>query len=238
MRPLRNSILLILLIQLVLVWVFSEPEDSQSSRGKEISTVYHMPPTGTAVSSSLLEAPLVFAAPHPQGFSGAAWMKLPAIKAPVRAATNNMQFTSYREAGHGSISVVFPGNDLLPPARSAMPMVSWSPEVPDSTPKSILTIHSAFAPRLRTVPELPPQVHTDVLSNSVVQVGLDPRGRVVSSRILVGSGSRQADLDALRIARQLSYTPSAEHELQWGELTFQWASLPSLPTNSPAPAQK
>ena len=90
-------------------------------------------------------------------------------------------------------------------------------------------------------PTIPIQFASDVLSNTVIQVGIQADGFPLSSRIISGSGSRGADLTALQIANGVRFTPLSaatartEGALEWGELVFQWFTTEPIATNALPP---
>ena len=77
---------------------------------------------------------------------------------------------------------------------------------------------------------LPAQPHSDLLSNSVVQVTVLPDGRTFSAVLLGGCGLREADQEALQRAGAVRFAPLPEPAtpppeapgLAWGRLIFPW----------------
>jgi TonB family protein len=70
------------------------------------------------------------------------------------------------------------------------------------------------------------------LSNSVVQVTVDPRGTVVSARLLARSGSADSDRSAMETAGHIQFAPNTKNETILGKLFFDWHTVPSSATNS------
>ena len=126
-------------------------------------------------------------------------------------------------------SLTFP--NLLPAAISSQP--------------STLRLEGALAQRrLMTPPALRPWPSTSILSNSVVQIVVDADGRPVSPpTLLSGSGSSQADQDALDAARAARFEPVRRNpadtarnpaaDLSWGRMVFRWQTLPQPPATTP-----
>ena len=88
------------------------------------------------------------------------------------------------------------------------------------------------------------QTNSDLLTNSVVQMVVDSEGKPVSLTLLSGSGSPNADRQALEQARAARFNsverglkPGATAQgLAWGQLIFEWNTLPVPPTNASPPA--
>jgi TonB family protein len=118
-------------------------------------------------------------------------------------------------------------NDTSFRVRTALPFLQIA--LPRGTPKSIFQIEGDVKMRaLLRIPEIPIQYGTEVLSNTVVQIGVQPDGFPFSARIITSSGSATADRKALEIANHLRFAPLPlpdsrnPNELQWGECVFQW----------------
>jgi len=112
---------------------------------------------------------------------------------------------------------------------------------PTTAPPSTLRVEGALANRrLLNPPTLQPWPHPDLLTNSVVQVLVDGDGDVFSQVLLARSGKKEADDDALAVARSAQFEPVPRNSrgpglapaLTWGTLVFEWQTLP--PTNAPA----
>ena len=85
--------------------------------------------------------------------------------------------------------------------------------------------------------------HTNILTNTVVQVCFDRLGFVFSPVQLSGSGSETADERALDLAKSMRFKPVAGTdralprnalELTWGTIIFRWTTLEMPSSNSPA----
>jgi hypothetical protein len=87
--------------------------------------------------------------------------------------------------------------------------------------------------------------HTDILTNSVVQVLVDAEGRTVSCTLLPpGCGLNEADQQAVALARTARFQPVSPERpkqstapgdgLTLGQMIFQWHTLLLSDTNSPA----
>jgi hypothetical protein len=96
--------------------------------------------------------------------------------------------------------------------------------------------------QLEPAPELPAWHHNDVLTNTVVRVVINNEGQVFSAAIVATNGYKPADTYALQQARaarfrrvrgaQGSNPAGVEAPLTWGNIVFNWHTLP--PTNAPS----
>lgn len=192
-----------------------------------------------------LENPTLFVLPNHHGFSGEGWMKAPQLEfhpanwtEPVRwlnVATDELgtALADYIQA-HPTI----PFRNLAPPE----PTLTYPVIAPTFTAlrPSTLRIEGDLAARkLLNPPELP--LIEGPVTNSVVQVLVDPLGNTFSALLLKpGSGSEKADEIALQTARDAQFKsiePSGpdranipEPKLMMGTMIFEWQPLP--PTNN------
>jgi hypothetical protein len=78
------------------------------------------------------------------------------------------------------------------------------------------------SPGLRSWPSL------QLLTNSIVQIAVDPAGEVVAARLEVRCGpaddtnAGSADAAAVAIARGLRFEPSPTAQARWGRAVFEW----------------
>jgi TonB family protein len=91
----------------------------------------------------------------------------------------------------------------------------------------------------------PPSVPAnDTLPDSVVRVMVNAVGLVESATLLSSSGSREADTQALDLAKSAAWEPlrygrderiaDNASTFDWGRLVFSWHTVPLVTTNSPA----
>jgi TonB family protein len=109
--------------------------------------------------------------------------------------------------------------------------------------QSVVQIEGDLAGRsLLSLPPLPIQQHNDILTNSIVQAGVNPSGYPESARLLSGSGSKKADQAALAMAKAARFAPLPgllapgavdRADLTWGKLIFQWFTVEWAQTNKP-----
>jgi TonB family protein len=83
-----------------------------------------------------------------------------------------------------------------------------------------------------------------LLTNTVVQMLVDANGLPVSVTLLASSGLKEADDYALAQARQTRFEAAAAEtqpqaialrDLSWGQLVFNWHTLPQAPDASGQP---
>jgi hypothetical protein len=136
--------------------------------------------------------------------------------------------------------------ELAPKAEPQMDVV-----IPDENlgiARSTLTIEGELVNRRLVTPiKLTSWPANDILTNSEVLVGVDAFGNVFSSVLVAskGSGSKEADAAALRLAAQARFRPmawtgpgqlpEADRRLRWGRMVFHWQTVP-LPATNAAPA--
>ena len=64
-----------------------------------------------------------------------------------------------------------------------------------------------------------------LLTNSVVQIAVNPAGEVVAARLAASCGLATADAEAAAKARALRFRPSPSAVMQWAEAIFQWHTI-------------
>jgi TonB family protein len=71
--------------------------------------------------------------------------------------------------------------------------------------------------------KLPARPSDKVLDNSVVEIAVNGAGEVVAQHIVSpGSGSKEADREALKQAKLLRFRPLNAIGTIWGQATFEW----------------
>ncbi|HVR35623.1 MAG TPA: TonB family protein [Methylomirabilota bacterium] len=252
--PRRWGFLIVLCagLHISLIWLFSEPAGSASVDVTGPSVRWLPGRVEDARLEALLELedPTLFALAHSRGFSGQAWMKLPESpevshvwSEPPQWLRPNLdglgeEFKRYARASSSRPFQVVGG--LAP--RPSLDLVLPSLAVPA---QSTLVVEGAPAGRGWMVP--PPVLrswpHSDVLSNSVVEVGVNAAGDVETHRLLSSSGLTVADQEAMRTARTVRFRPMLEggrevprtaDGLMHGRLIFRWRAVPPAPTTAPS----
>jgi len=178
-----------------------------------------------------LNDPLIFAGAHSRGFSAPAWLTAPQNRYAISNTVAPEKYLAYARTG-AELEVT---NTFRPP-NTALPFLAFN--LPPPSPASSMMVEGELTSRpLTSQPAIPIQFGTEVLSNTVVQVGVRADGFPLSMRIVSTSGSRAADLSALDIANRLRFSSdlSRSNALQWGRLVFQWFTTEPPTTNAPAP---
>lgn len=184
-----------------------------------------------------LDDPTLFALPHAHDFASAVWLKTPVIAPPdfryseaprwLPLATEDLgaNFQSFIATNRFA---AFP-LDFKPKPKLSEPV---SPVAPTLAPDSTLQISGALAQRqLLFQPTLPSLPYNDVLLPSKVQALVDAGGNVMSVVLLESSTLDTADQNALAIARSLRFSPATQ--LTFGEIIFNWHTVPMTSTNTP-----
>lgn len=191
-----------------------------------------------------LQDPMVFAGPHPRGFAASTWLAMPTVPLPSFRWTDGPHFLALAAE---QLGVSFSMQAVAPPAdlsrRSPSPPPDFAVLLPPAPPapptQSVVRITGALAgwPLVADWPLLPVQSSPESLTNSVVQVVVDEAGRVFSAVLLPpGSGSVEADQQALRLAHAARFTPPpGQPAIQFGRIVFQWQSRAPATGTTPPP---
>lgn len=191
-----------------------------------------------------LDDPTLFALPHRHGFAAAAWLPLPQVEfAPFRW-TEPPQLLDLPVAMLGSVFLRFAQTNAAPKLELNSLPTGMTTHVELSEQQTSLKQHSGVSVNGRLAKRTwlnPPALlrswpATDLLTNSIVRIVIDPDGQVFSPVLLPpGSGSKAADQYALEVARSARFAPvprSAAKQLI-GTLTFEWHTVPVPDTNAP-----
>jgi hypothetical protein len=191
-----------------------------------------------------LEDPMLFASPRAKGFSGSAWMRKSEWQAPVFGELPEPVFLGFAEA-----QSVLPKSPTHEPRAAAIPSLSHPApramlageggSVPEGSAGNSRVIATGFqSVQLAEPLKAPVQLFNDVVTPTVLEVVVAPDGLVVSARVQEMSGSKQADSDALSIARgarfrrlDKDFTPGSGR-LEIGKLIFEWHALDLSQTNA------
>jgi TonB family protein len=188
-----------------------------------------------------LDDPTLFALPHPNGFAGAAWLRRPQIEfAPFRW-TEPPRLLALSGAQLGATFQ----QHLAPKGFARLAVEILPPPEPTSLPlrdgtfitarRSASSLGGELTHRrwLNAPAALPAWPAADLLTNSVVQVWVDANGQILSPALLLpGSGSKEADQLAIKLARTARFAPlpGSRTQLTPGTLIFEWHTVPQ--TNS------
>ena len=197
--------------------------------------------------SSLMD-PTLFALPHRQSFSGPAWMKAISMATNTFSWSEDPRFLDYSQTRADTTS-----GDLPPTNRfslvEAIAAAAVEPRLPQisftkpSREQSTWQLAGDLAGRRLLTPlHLTSQSNDDLLTNTVVQLVVDARGWPLSEALLQSSNSKDADQEALALAATCRFEPlrgdssaPGRHPLDgllWGELIFEWHTVPLATTNA------
>jgi hypothetical protein len=201
-----------------------------------------------------LSDPTLFALPHQVGFSGSAWLTIPAQEFHpfVWSEPNHWFNLAPNDLGSDFREFMSTNQPDILPIITQPDLQFKIPQVAESNPfptQSTLRVTGGLADRrLLVTPALPSWPNSEILTNSVVQLLVGADGKPVSIPILLkppGVGANEADLHALREARKARFEPLSVNDLTnplagltWGLLVFEWHTLPLPDTNSPAAPPK
>ena len=205
----------------------------------------------TTLSSELLELddPTLFALPHANGFSGAAWMQSPRVEAAPLRWTEPPQWLSMPAGQFASAFVDFMQTNRFPrfslelkPAPQLIKLERSPTRASPAAASSVRVEGNLTGRAIANPPVLAAQPAADMLANTVVQVIVDSDGKVFSAILLPpGSGAKDVDQSALNIAKSTRFKPlppetlNASESTGWtrGRMIFQWRSEPVTQTNLP-----
>ena len=189
-------------------------------------------------SSLLVSDPTVFVMASPRGFSGEAWLNMPAQDYSIPDWDEPLRLLEVNVNELGNVFTNFlrgtsDGNAQIAD-KIALPIITLE-ETTNRLATSHFIIEGNLANRpLRNRPDLPVWPHTDILRSSVVEVSVNGTGEVVLARLLSRSGLPSADLRAVAIAREISFKPVNQGadatNLVDGKIVFQWETVLAPPT--------
>jgi len=187
-----------------------------------------------------LRDPTLFALPHLEGFSGLAWLTIAPVEVQALVSSEPPVPLSLTQERLGADFKAFMAtnqpNDLpvfrRPELDLRLPVVAE----PDPFPtQSRLRLLGGLAGRhLLVFPALPPWPGPEILTKSVVQVLVTADGKPHSAVLLKPGVPNEADQFAVREARRVRFEPVDLSEstnpvagLTWGQLVFEWYTLPA-----------
>ena len=190
--------------------------------------------------------PALLALPNLQGFSGPAWLQFAPLDYQPVEGDEPTHWVELDQRQLGTTFGKFLATNAIQPLlvadKPAPPLLLYEPNFPNEpiTPASRLRVEGSLASRpLVTPPELQSWPHSELLSNTVIEVTVDADGFTFSPVLLHDSGLRQADESALKLALDARFRPLRRNErvndggrdITWGRLVFQWHTLPLPATN-------
>jgi hypothetical protein len=198
-----------------------------------------------------LQDPTLFALPHRNNFSGAAWLKIPPQDfQPTNRSEPTQPLQLSREELGATFAAFMQSN---PPPRIQMDIAAGLGmidlvDLPLPPPQSIVTASTVRVEgdlkkrRLLEPLQLPPQPSADVLQNTEVQLFVDALGNTFSPVIVAKSGNDNVDAMVLtNFAKNARFEPLKANELgtapaeimTFGKLIFEWQTVPLAQTNAP-----
>ncbi len=187
--------------------------------------------------------PTLFALPHPQSFSGGAWLNFLSEVPRLSNWTAPPEWLSLpvEHLGKALDEYVVTNRSseapLLASLRSPRVTEVRIPDQPILT-NSMVKVEGLLASRkIESSPPLPNVPHNDVLAQTVVTVLVNSAGVVESAAVARESGLKSADDRARQLARAFSFEPLAARAAPardmapptFGRLVFTWHTVP--PTN-------
>jgi len=240
------TVLLVFTAQLGLIFGLSD-KPRPRARPSGAAPMLRLIAPGSSEVLALMD-PTWFALPHRQGFSGPAWMTTPGFPARAFSWSEELRPLGLRTQDLGAAfsrfvaTNDFAGFQTLAPPEPALALPAVTPLALASN--SSLRIEGRLAQRRLLTPlSLTNWPHTELLTNSIVQLLVDAEGRPVSGgTLLSSSGFPAADQHALEQATAARFNSVGEgspagptDRLTWGTLIFEWKNLP-LPATNTAPA--
>lgn len=197
-----------------------------------------------------LSDPTLFARASEQNFSGAAWLKVPALRHTVPDWTApNHWLERPLQAGERLLPESAPAPDTVHPC---FPLLATAPVPasltarPASQPgmaQSQVRLEDPAGRTLAAPGKLPSWPYDGLLSNSIVEILVDAEGLPLTARMAAVSGSKEADLWALRWTKGVRLQPAepdpAPPPFALARLVFTWQTAElnasNRPPNRPAP---
>jgi hypothetical protein len=174
--------------------------------------------------------PAVFLLPNHHGFSGRGWLDQRPMEYTNEIQlepSNCLDFATAARLGTNVPSLP-DGFEAIPAALAAQPARHEEP-LPGFLAPEIISFQSVFRlegslrdrlwgaePVLRAWPS------AKILTNSSVQIAVNPAGEVVATRLDERCGLAEADAMAVAHTRALRFRPAPSTATQWGEAVFQW----------------
>jgi hypothetical protein len=176
--------------------------------------------------------PAVFPVPNPHGFSGRSWLDQQPL---VYHSENQLEPPVWLALEADRLGTNFPllrpgytaiRMDLaqLPSRQEEPPPIFLAPEL--IATQSVFRLEGGLRDRLLgPAPALSSWPSPQLLTNSTVQIAVNPEGEVVAARLKARSGWDDADAEALAKARALRFRPSIGAGTRWGNAIFQWQTI-------------
>jgi hypothetical protein len=234
-------VLAVFILQFLLLMLFSSSELAppvQPASGPRFHFMAAAPHSPERPSHLAVSDPTLFALPHPEGFSEPLWRQAPAMEyqltnsifpprwlepAPQRFGETFSRFVEETMAAD------FFSTHPAPAPQGALAL----PSMPVRTDSHLRVAGEISNRPLLNSPDLPVIPHNQILANTVVLVTVTPEGESLAV-LLSGSGSKEADQEALRTARSIRFAPLEKSApIMTGQLIFEWSIPPNRQANPP-----
>lgn len=193
---------------------------------------------GEVTHRTLIPDPTLLALPSAAGFAGVAWRQAHEPQYLSRPWDERPRWLTAREAplGRSFLEAHRPeiGRGLT--AEKPVPELVRRSVRPVRLPERSLVKVEGDLARLEWITPLsaPSIAHSNILTETVVQLTVHPAGQVLSAIVLKSSGLRTADQQALALARDARFAPARKTgrtgngeggDWIWGRLTIHWRTV-------------
>jgi hypothetical protein len=225
----------LVVLQAGLIFLFGDhsgPQPRLSKRSVRFRALSASVSEDQLMRQSFVGDPAVFPLPNLHGFSGRGWMDQ---QPPEYQSENHLEPPIWLTNDTARLGTNFP---LLPSgseptlAGLAEQQTRHEEPLPDFLAPEIVWTQSVFRLEgglsnrlLGAAPALSNWPSPQLLTNSAVQIAVDPAGEVVATRLEARCGLAEADNDAVAKARALRFRPSPSAGTRWGEAVFQWRTI-------------
>jgi hypothetical protein len=235
---------LILVLQIGLIFWLSDPRPAvvrKPAAAPALALLDQAPAAWLA-----LENPALFALPQGEGFSGQSWFRVPPLPFHPFDWDEPPQWLVLQPGQLGiAFNVIGQTTNAPPETGPARPAPELTlPQVATAriaAPESNLRVEGDLAARqLLSTLRLPSWPGDELLTNTVIQVIVDPAGSPVSFTLLSRSGHKPADDFAVELARGVRFSPAPIKApdrqgilgcLSYGTLVFSWQTIHVAATN-------
>jgi TonB family protein len=196
---------------------------------------------------TLVPDPTLLALPSAAGFAGAAWQQAHHPRYSPQPWNDPPSWLAARQAPLGRSLLEARRPEIgrgLTAAKPVPEMVRRQVSPVRLPERSLVRIEGDLARRESLTPLSAPAItHSNILTDTVVQLTVQPAGQVHSAIVLKSSGLRSADQQALDLARGARFAPvpelptlEAASDWTWGRLIIHWRTVaPQAGVTPPGP---
>lgn len=216
-------------LQAAIIFTLSDRSKVQAVPHRSVPKVR----VATGDLSGLFADPRLLALPTAQGFAGIGWRIAGDPKPVAQDWTEPMPWLGQSETGLARTLLAAPavgiGRGVTADKPSPQLAANALPALPLAQ-STIVRLASSNPPWEWIEPLVAPSItHSNILSETVVQITVDRSGQVFSAVVLESSGLRSADQLALALARSARFrvTHSGGEAEEWarGRLIFEWHTV-------------